>query len=118
MPCLEPKPGAFTRSTYRDGEVEARNEEVAIQPQWRERRSAMIARSTLSPSQSVAEQQGVTCWRQFDCFIGISAHITELKEFVSAQAAFSQPVLLTGEHGLDRKSTRLNSSHLGISYAV
>src|SRR5437870_3251769 len=34
-----------------------------------------------------------------------------------AQEAFDDLVLTTGE-GLDRKSTRLNSSHVAISYAV
>lgn len=43
---------------------------------------------------------GDALWRQFECFIGVSARIAELKEFVSAQAALSQPVLLAGERGL------------------
>jgi DNA-binding NtrC family response regulator len=43
---------------------------------------------------------GDASWRQFECFIGVSARIAELKEFVSAQAALSQPVLLAGERGL------------------
>src|SRR5205814_8787943 len=31
---------------------------------------------------------------------------------------FGKPARFTGIEGADRKSTRLNSSHLGISYAV
>ena len=38
--------------------------------------------------------------RQFECFIGVSASVAEMKNFVSAQSALSQPVLLTGERGL------------------
>ncbi|HEY7183864.1 MAG TPA: sigma 54-interacting transcriptional regulator [Blastocatellia bacterium] len=38
--------------------------------------------------------------RQFDCVIGVSAHIAELKEFVGVQAAVFQPALLVGERGL------------------
>src|SRR5205814_2452397 len=38
--------------------------------------------------------------------------------FVSALARQHVTVVLTGEGSEDRKSTRLNSSHLGISYAV
>jgi DNA-binding NtrC family response regulator len=34
------------------------------------------------------------------CFIGVSRHVAELKKFVAAQAAQSQPVLLLGEPGL------------------
>jgi DNA-binding NtrC family response regulator len=52
------------------------------------------------PPRSLAESPVVASWRQFECFIGVSARITELKEFVSAQAALSQPVLLIGERGL------------------
>src|SRR5262249_54989754 len=51
------------------------------------------------PLHSLAESPGGASWRQFECFIGVSARITELKEFVSAQAAHSQPVLLISEHG-------------------
>jgi two-component system, NtrC family, response regulator HydG len=38
--------------------------------------------------------------RQFECFIGVSASVAEMKNFVSAHAALSQPVLLIGERGL------------------
>jgi DNA-binding NtrC family response regulator len=48
----------------------------------------------------LAEAPGGPSWGQFECFIGVSACITELKEFVSVQAALSQPVLLVGERGL------------------
>jgi DNA-binding NtrC family response regulator len=51
-------------------------------------------------SHSLAGSRGEASWSQFECFIGISARISELKEFVSAQAALSQPVLLAGESGL------------------
>jgi DNA-binding NtrC family response regulator len=37
---------------------------------------------------------------QFDCFIGRSAHVAELKQFISVQASQHQPVLLIGETGL------------------
>lgn len=36
----------------------------------------------------------------FECFIGISSHVAELKQFVTVQAASHHPVLLTGERGL------------------
>ncbi len=49
---------------------------------------------------SLAESRGDASWSQFECFIGVSARITELKEFVGAQAALSQPVVLAGEVGL------------------
>ncbi|HKC87411.1 MAG TPA: sigma 54-interacting transcriptional regulator [Blastocatellia bacterium] len=52
------------------------------------------------PPHSLAESPGGASWRQFECFIGVSARITELKEFVCTQAALSQPVLLAGERGL------------------
>lgn len=46
-------------------------------------------------------------WRQFECFIGVSARIAELKEFVSAQAALSSAVLLMGERGLRQEQIAL-----------
>src|SRR5262245_3164902 len=49
---------------------------------------------------SLAESPGGASWRRFECFIGVSPSVTEMKEFVSAQATLSQPVLLAGERGL------------------
>lgn len=52
------------------------------------------------PPRSLAESPVGASWRQFECFIGVSASIAELKEFVGAQAALSNAVLLAGERGL------------------
>jgi len=52
------------------------------------------------PPRSLAESPGGASWLQFECFIGVGARIAELKEFVSAKAALSQPVLIVGERGL------------------
>src|SRR5512145_1864821 len=52
------------------------------------------------PSLQPAEAKRDTPLPQFDCFIGVSAHLTELKEFISVQASSLQPVLLIGERGL------------------
>jgi DNA-binding NtrC family response regulator len=38
--------------------------------------------------------------QQYECFIGVSANVSGLKEFVGVQAAHAQPVLLIGERGL------------------
>ena len=37
---------------------------------------------------------------QFECFIGVSEHINELKDFTNEQATGNEPVLLVGERGL------------------
>src|SRR5205814_8410144 len=37
---------------------------------------------------------------------------------LTAAGSLGKPTAATAEKGRDRKSTRLNSSHLGISYAV
>jgi DNA-binding NtrC family response regulator len=37
---------------------------------------------------------------QYECFAGVSQHVAELKEFISAQALQQQPTLLIGERGL------------------
>jgi DNA-binding NtrC family response regulator len=52
------------------------------------------------PPLSLAGTTGDASWGQFECFMGVSACVAELKEFISVQAAFSQPVLLAGERGL------------------
>jgi len=36
----------------------------------------------------------------YECFIGLSPHVAELKQFLSVQAQQRQPVLLVGERGL------------------
>jgi DNA-binding NtrC family response regulator len=36
----------------------------------------------------------------FECFIGVSAHIEALRQFIGVQATHQQPVLLIGERGL------------------
>ncbi len=47
-----------------------------------------------------AEDTRLDSSRQFDCFIGVSSHIAELKDFISVQATISHPTLLIGERGL------------------
>jgi len=53
---------------------------------------------------------------QFDCFIGVSAHLTELKEFISAQAAAHQPVLLIGERGLRQEQIAEEAMRMLVEY--
>ena len=62
--------------------------------------SEAIATLPVLQLRSPLPSAGVASMRQFECFIGVSAGVTEMKEFVSAQAALSQPVLLAGERGL------------------
>lgn len=38
--------------------------------------------------------------QDYECFLGVSSNVTELKEFVSVQASQWQPTLLIGERGL------------------
>ncbi|MFN0119383.1 MAG: sigma-54-dependent transcriptional regulator [Blastocatellia bacterium] len=37
---------------------------------------------------------------EYECFLGVSGNVSELKEFVSSQASQAQPLLLIGERGL------------------
>jgi DNA-binding NtrC family response regulator len=52
------------------------------------------------PRRQLAEAKRDVPTPQFDCFIGVSAHLTELKEFINVQAMSLQPALLIGERGL------------------
>lgn len=38
--------------------------------------------------------------QDYECFIGVSTHVAELKEFISVRASQPQPTLLVGERGL------------------
>ncbi len=52
------------------------------------------------PALSLVGAPRVLSLDTYECFIGPSAHITELKEFISIQASQRQPALLIGERGL------------------
>src|SRR5258705_6115418 len=49
---------------------------------------------------------------------GLDRDLPDLDELAAGQARQSPSVKVLGQFEVDRKSTRLNSSHLGISYAV
>src|SRR5262245_64325578 len=55
---------------------------------------------------------GVAAYREQVSVVGVGFDIA------CGNAAMRTDLTLHGTPGLDRKSTRLNSSHLGISYAV
>jgi DNA-binding NtrC family response regulator len=56
--------------------------------------------SATEPGSHLTEDVQPDSPRQFDCFVGVSSHIAELKDFISVQAAALHPVLLIGERGL------------------
>src|SRR5256885_11015107 len=65
-------------------------------------------RSTLFPYTTLFRSPGIDLGRTY---------LEALRQHVDAHGELPTLVLL-GNHGIDRKSTRLNSSHLVISYAV
>lgn len=65
--------------------------------------SDAIVTSPLLQSQSEKPLAGTASpdhLQQYDCFIGVSTHLAELKDFISVQATVSHPALLVGEPGL------------------
>lgn len=56
--------------------------------------------SQIQPRSQLAEAARSDRAPQFDCFIGVSSHIAELKDFISVQATVFEPTLLVGECGL------------------
>jgi len=52
------------------------------------------------PALSLVGTPRVLSLDRYECFIGISTHVSELKQFLSVQAQQRQPVLLVGERGL------------------
>src|SRR5262249_19021890 len=67
------------------------------------------------PRPQLAEAERAAPSPQFDCFIGVSAHLTELKEFIRGQAAGHQPALLIGERGL-RQEQIARALHLASEH--
>ena len=67
------------------------------------------------PRPQLAEAERAAPFPHFDCFIGVSAHLTELKEFISVQAAGLQPALLIGERGL-RQEQIARALHLASEH--
>lgn len=52
------------------------------------------------PSLSLISPHRAISLQEYECFIGVSSNVADLKEFISVQAVQSQPVLLIGERGL------------------
>ncbi len=52
------------------------------------------------PPLSLVGQPNMAALGEYECFIGVSQHVNELKQFISVQAVQQQPVLLIGERGL------------------
>jgi DNA-binding NtrC family response regulator len=52
------------------------------------------------PELTLRDAPRLTSFQDYECFVGVSTNITELREFVSAQSGQCQPVLLIGERGL------------------
>lgn len=52
------------------------------------------------PAQSRLRSSPVLTELNYECFAGISPHITELKQFIAAQSMHEPPALLIGERGL------------------
>jgi DNA-binding NtrC family response regulator len=52
------------------------------------------------PALTLVRAPRVLSLQNYESFIGISTHVTDLKQFVSVQAAQRQPALLIGERGL------------------
>lgn len=67
------------------------------------------------PRPHLAETKRETPTPQFDCFTGVSAYLTELKEFVNVQAMSLQPALLIGERGL-RQEQIARALHLASEH--
>jgi DNA-binding NtrC family response regulator len=52
------------------------------------------------PALSLVNGQRVISYDNFECFIGVSTNVSDLKSFIGVQASQMHPVLLIGERGL------------------
>src|SRR3712207_8950573 len=76
-------------------------------------------RSTLFPSRRSSDLGALVGLRDHDVRIGASGDLWQVRD-AEHLAAVGEPSQHRGDRmgGVDRKSTRLNSSHANISYAV
>src|SRR3712207_8015821 len=73
-------------------------------------------RSTLFPYTTLFRSRGHLALRDGDVRAALGVELLQLRALLVDQALLA--VLHRELHGQDRKSTRLNSSHANISYAV
>ena len=54
------------------------------------------------PRPALALDKGlrVVSYENYECFIGVSPNVSDLKKFIGVHASQTQPVLLIGERGL------------------
>src|SRR2546426_5120056 len=83
-------------------------------------RSTLFPYTTLfrSRNENLALREDIDRASMFEEIVGSAASLRQVLGQVSKVAPTDSTVLILGETGTDRKSTRLNSSHLVISYAV
>src|SRR5438477_7747362 len=64
------------------------------------------------------ECDGLSAYRQLPMVVALPSNEEEVRQVLAACHELKAPVVARGAGTGDRKSTRLNSSHMSISYAV
>lgn len=69
------------------------------------------------PSLTLINSPRVISYDQYECFVGVSQNVTDLKNFIGVQAAQTHPVLLIGERGLRQEQVARVLHQAGAQWA-
>jgi DNA-binding NtrC family response regulator len=69
------------------------------------------------PSLTLINSPRAISYEGYECFVGVSQNVTDLKTFIGAQAAQTHPVLLIGERGLRQEQVARVLHQAGAQWA-
>jgi len=72
---------------------------------------------TPRPSLTLINSPRVISYESYECFVGVSQNVADLKTFIGAQSAQTHPVLLIGERGLRQEQVARVLHQAGAQWA-
>jgi DNA-binding NtrC family response regulator len=69
------------------------------------------------PALALVNGHRVVSYENYECFIGVSPNVSDLKKFIGVQASQTHPVLLIGEHGLRQEQIARILHQAGAQWA-
>src|SRR5215467_13493600 len=69
------------------------------------------------PALALVNGHRVVSYENYECFIGVSPNVSDLKKFIGVHASQTQPVLLIGERGLRQEQIARVLHQAGAQWA-